>query len=861
MNPRDFAREPGYDLTIALTYSFAPIFFESVVLHDLRIGGSGSIVIVGDPHEVDSAIASSQMALEHLGRRYMLSPATHSNGAFHPKLMLRLGREDGQVLLGSGNLTSGGWGGNRELGTFWKFGPAHDDQGHWIIPLLANIESWCSGERERDAIIRAKLIPWIEKLISEESDELPPVLYSRSGSTLAKQLAARWSGRRFKKLFVATGSSDDRGAMLRWAHDTFGVTQVVLAGTPSALSFEPKRLEKLPCDIRIKAVEDNLLHAKFYWFDGPDGPAAVFGSANCSAAAWLLDPGNGGNIETLVCFDEPKKADFSEVLSLFSGKTADPASVLMKQKAEDESDNVDDDTGDIVYRITTLDWNAQFAIASFVITPAPPEDALVKLVINDHSAEARCVANESGRYQSHYSDDFEPGVLFGSATIKIGRKQHKTSERWADCVVEFERSRSSVRTVDPLIGLEEDRDSNGQRKLVNAIRLVVQTLFSDAGHFPDPTVFAKQRGKQESDEEAEPVQALDPLKVLCDLSELERDRETHVRMKSHGSGGLSLSGILSLLFSSSGRGHIELEAEPTESDDDLPPPAKKKTPQPRSRDQLDELCVQRLADQVSEALNNLSTAEFADTCTAVQFVQATAFPLAVAELGRQQGWVSRERAERWSIRLFAILFRGSGKGKSLLRKVEDRYEEADKSDVFEAAVGDGSLWAALVASLVNARWDGAGAEFEKALAIRELFREPSLLKTASAAQLLRYAKALRSKEATEMLTIHAPSIVGQIEQLESELAPYWNSHLQAGLGNTVPVKSGDLLWRRGVGWAFGIDPNGWPDTDTVRFRGNETQVIKGFYLNVSDVAKKNPKVLNAIRTLADQTKSLRTAGW
>lgn len=856
MNPREFAREPGYDLTIALTYSFDPVFFENVVLHDLRIGGSGSIVIAGDPHEVDSAITNSQLALEHLGRRYMLSPATHSNGAFHPKLMLRLGREDGQVLLGSGNLTSGGWGGNRELGTFWKIGPNHDDQGHWIISLLATIESWCSGERERDAISRAKLIPWIENLISEESEALPPVLYSQTGSTLAQQLAARWSGRRFKKLFLATGSSDDRGAMLRWAHDTFGVTQVVLAGTPSALSLEPKRLEKLPCDVRIKAFEEGLLHAKFYWFDGPDGPAAVFGSANCSAAAWLLDPGNGGNIETLVCFDEPERADFSEILSLFSGKTADPSSVLVKQKTEDEPDDADDDAGEVVYRITTLDWNAQFAIASFVITPAPPENAQVELVINDHSAEARGVASESGRYQSHYSDEFEPGVLFGYAIVKIGRKQHTTSERWADCVVELERSRAAVRTVDPLIGLEEERDSNGQRKLVNAIRLVVQTLFSDAGHFPDPTVFAKRRGKHESDDEADPIPALDPLKVLCDLSELERERETHARMKSHGSGGLSLSGILSLLFSSSSRGHIDHEADPTESDDDLPPQAKKKTSQPRSHEQLDELYVQRLADQVSEALHKLSSSEFADTCTAVQFVQATAFPLAVAELGRQQGWVSRERAEQWAIRLFAILFRGSGKGKGLLRKVKDRYEEADKSDVFEAAVGDGSLWAALVASLVNARWEGAGAEFEKALAIRELFREPSLLKTASAAQLLRYAKALRSKEATDMLTVHAPSIVGHLERLESELEPYWNSHLEAGSGSPVPVQFGDLLWRRGIGWAFGIGPSPAADRDAVRLRGNDTQVMKGYYLNASQLAKRMPSINKLIEGVVRKTQNI-----
>ena len=856
MNPRDFAREPGYDLTIALTYSFDPIFFENIVLHDLRVGGSGSVVIVGDPHEVDSAMSDLQRSLEYLGRRYMLSPATHSNGAFHPKLMLRLGREDGQVLVGSGNITSGGWGGNRELGTYWKIGPTHDDQGHWLIPLLASIETWCSGEREREVITRAKLIPWVENLISAEPNELSPVLFSQTGSTLAQQLAARWNGRRFNKLFVATGSSDDKGAMLRWAHVTFGVTQVVVAGTPSALSFEPKRLELLPCEVRFKAIEEGFLHAKFYWFEGADGPAAVFGSANCSAAAWLLNPANGGNIETVVCFDKPDKADFNELLTLFSGKTSDPASVLVKQKSDDPSADIDDAVDEVIYRITTLDWNAQFAIASFVVAPPPLENAQVELVMNGISSEARCVTSESGRFQSHYGEDFEQGVLYGHVILRIGSKQHVTAERWADCVVELERSRAAVRTVDPLIGLEENRDANGQRKLVNAIRLVVQTLFSDVGHFPDPTVFKQSRGKHEGADSNEQVPALDPLKVLCDLSEMERERETHAQMKSNGSSGLSLSGILSLLFSSGGHRHIEPAGDPGDPDDGNQPTSKKIAEKSRDHDQLDDIYVQRLADQVGEALNNLASPEFAESCTAVQFVQATAFPLAVAELGRQQGWVKRERAEQWAIRLFAILFRGSGKGKGLLRKVKERYEESGKTDVFEAAVGDGSLWAALVASLANARWEGAGAEFEKALAVRELFREPSLLKTASAAQLLRYAKALRSKDATEMLSVHAPSIVSRLEMVESALEPYWNSHLEAGSGNPVHVQYGDLLWRRGFGWAFGIGPSPAADRDAVRLRGNETQVMKGFYLNVSQLVKSEPQLKKLINDVVQESQAI-----
>lgn len=856
MNPRDFSREPGYDLTIALTYSFDPVFFENVVLHDLRLGGSGSIVVVGDPDEVGSAVDNARGALEYLGRRYMLSVAKHSKGAFHPKLMLRLGREDGQVMLGSGNITSGGWGGNRELGTSWKVGPNHDDLGHWITSLLVSIETWCLGEREREVISRAKLIPWVEALVSQPTDAIPPVLYSKPGNTLSQQLAKRWRGRRFRKLLVATGSSDDRGAMLQWAHDTFGVTEVVLAGTPSALSLEPKRLAKLSCNVRIKAIKDGFLHAKFYWFEGPNGSGVVFGSANCSAAAWLLDPSKGGNIETLVCFDDPEKANFTEVLSLFSGKTFEPAAVLIKPTSDVDVPEADEVGDEVFYRITTLDWNAQFSNASFVIMPSPPATARVELVLNQTSSDSLCVEVEGGRFGAHFREDFKAGVLYGFAVIKIGRKKYYTAERWADCVLELESSRAAARTVDPLFGLEEERDSSGQRKLVNAIRLVVQTLFSDSGQFPDPTALVRLRGKSQTADARGPLKAMDPLEVLFDFSDLERGQETYAPMKPGKDGGFSLSGILGLLFSSGINPHKE-QIPPLTSDQNDPPALNARQPSRRNRNKPDEVYVQRLADQVSGALDKLASTEFAKSCTAVQFVQATAFPLAVAELGRQQGWVSTMHAGKWAIRLFSILFGTTSKKNGLLLKVKERYEIADKADVFKTAVGDGSLWAVLVASLANARWEGAGAEFEKALATRELFREPTLFETANAAQLLRFAKALRSQEASAMLNIHAPAIVAGLENLEKELEPYWNSHLAAGTDSHIPFQSGDLLWRRGFSWAFVIGPSPTDDKVYVRLRGNETQVMKGFYLNVSELARKEPRFVKLTKQVIQKTESIQ----
>lgn len=849
MNPRAFCRESGYDLAIVLTYSFDPVFFENVVLHDLRAGGSGTVVVVGDPHEVSAAIEEKGWALDFLGRRYMLSAATHEQGAFHPKLIIRLGDKDGIVLISSGNLTSGGWGGNREMGTSWKFGPGHDDVGVWLRPLLASIYGWCSGEHEKEIIARSMAFNWIDTLPTASPDLQPPILHSLPTVPLATQLESRWQGRKFSKLSILTGSSDEQGAFIKWAHNTFGVKKVVVAGTVGSLSFDPKKLSNLPVEVRIIPVEGEMLHAKFYWFEGPQGSSAILGSANCSAAAWLLAPEKGGNVETVLCFDEATKDDFSESLELFTGKTLAPDKALIGAvTSEDDEEQIQH----AAYRLTALNWNAQYAIASFSLSPPPPTGAKVTLVLDGITGQARRTEDDGQiRFQTHYDAEFNAGTLFGYATIKTAKEEVQSSVRWVDCLVDLDNARSAVRTVEPLLGLEESRAPNEQKKLVGAIQLVIEALFSDSGNFPDPAAFAKNATDKnaESDRPAEPI---DPVKVLCDLSEIEAQKTKHLGQGPHGHKSLSLSGILNLLFSNGDRSN---RSEPVEPDDEC---KTHKEPQQKDNPQepVDERYAQRLAQQVAIFLERLAGPEFGETCSATQFVQAIAFPLAVAELGRQQGWVSRQLAEKWALRLFAILFRLKGGKSGLLQQVMGRYEEQGKGDVFAGAVGDGALWSALVATIANSKWEGPAAAFEKALAVRELFREPILLKSANASQLQRYSSALRAKEATDVLRKHAPSIVLALEALEKEVKTSWLKVEQGGMVKPEPVKAGDLLWRPNVGWAFGIGSGSHPDSVSVRLRGNDTEVMQGFYLNVSQMAARNPQIDDLIYQVYAATSSI-----
>jgi len=52
------------------------------------------------------------------------------------------------------------------------------------------------------------------------------------------------------------------------------------------------------------------------------------GAANCSAAAWLLAPENGGNIEAVLVYDQPDADEFASALKLLTAPGQTPAKIL-----------------------------------------------------------------------------------------------------------------------------------------------------------------------------------------------------------------------------------------------------------------------------------------------------------------------------------------------------------------------------------------------------------------------------------------------------------------------------------------------------------------------------------------------------
>ena len=853
MNPRSFCRERAFYKTLLLTYSFDPLFFEQVVLPDLWAGRSSDIAVIGDREQVRAGIQLAAGQLWHLGKKYLLAGSAHAH-SFHPKVILRLGETNGAIMLGSGNITSSGWGGNRELGCAWMVGPGHDDNGAWVLPFLDDVTTWCANDLEREAVGRMKDVPWLALATSNPSSRTA-LLYSSDTRALAPTLAARWNGRQFDEVHICTGSTDEAGAFLRWAHFTFGIKRAVIALTLSSASFSLSQLSDLPIELRlIPTSAARPLHAKFYFFEGDDGSAAVMGSPNCSAAAWLIPPSQGGNIETTQVYDVALRSDFSAVLEVFNAPSFSPNELLTETSTATESDTGATDS----YEISGLRWDAYSEQVIAFISPPPAPNTLLHLV---QGAVETLMTPASVDGQTCWVCAVPGGLnfqssAFASIRLCLGEERWETAIRWIDHLVELRHATQAARLFDPIEALENRASSAEQKRLIDDLHKVTQALFSDSKTFRDSSFGFSSKP------DSIPANAASPADPLTILRNLEALPDSAHYLASESTVSLSLVGIFRMLFDSE-----RVVTAPDAADDDnldegqssIALPVKLPIPEiatssVQSSDHVDEKLQTRLATQINTFIEKLTEEEFAQKCTATQMIQAVCFPLAVALRGQRRGWVSSHSAEEWILRVTSLIFRGKISGSpGLLKLVEKRYAGNGHSDIFAEVVGDGTLWMVLIAMMGNPEWSEAEQFIERALLLREVFRAKDLISSVRPSRLNGLLDNIRVANARTVLLDVAPTVSSILDQLELHLEGGWSNDIKSQDERLLANEVGDILWRKNVGWGICLAGGGRNDYSQVRLRGTPAKLKGSFYVNVSDLGNHDPQVsilLNQLRNIS-----------
>lgn len=846
MNPREFCREKGFNSTILLTYSFAPIFFERVILRELWAGETGDTLVIADRNQIAQSSERWSGQLRELGRRYQLF-AARTSGAFHPKLILRVGQHGAAVWVGSGNVTAGGWGVNRELAAGWTIGPTSSDQGRWLLPLLQRIAEWAPDTSQHNVIRRMLETPWIERLEGvSRSDGDKAILTSYGDLSLAGQLLNRWRGRRFDQVLIYTGSSDENGAFLKWLHDNFGIRRSVVVASEGSISFLKRQVDGLPMRTAVKRLAGCApIHAKFYWLTGRDGPAAIMGSANCSAAAWLNSPARRGNVEAVAIYDQPLASEYQAVLEMFQSKDLIPIE-LSNTRTSLPRDKTP--TGPA---ISDVAWRDDLGTLIVTLDQSEHRINVVSVNLRDENVRMRPLDERKLRWAGESPQLINQGrTCFVTVTIRYDGKNQLATTAWVNDVNELRHASQGRRLVDALLGLGRTTGSSEQQELIRMLSRIGRALLNEPEAFPDPLfVQTKADGKRQ---QVKPSKPINPEEFIRSLN--ERDTPAQRALVHHGGVSLSLSGVMRALFSFETEAFDEEAEFIDETDAQKPkrrPDGKKRKAKPTPESPPDERVRDRLRRHIEECIDRLSETDFAEHCTASQLIHSAAYPIAVATLSMPTGWVDDSLAREWATRVFDVLFRQNKTG--LIQEVQSRYRIEGKEADFVRIVGDGTLWLALLTAVSLPAWDGENGGFEKALAIRSVVLSRDLLASTETGRMGALVANLDERRARSIMKI-APRAIGLLNKLEEMLRRTFESVLDAQSNQGISNSTGDLLWKPEAGWAECKESSTWGEKleAYMHLRADIKLISSRYFINVTKAARQDrhlEKMLAAFRKL------------
>ena len=169
-----------YHTCLMTAYTFDFLFFERRVLPVLRGTGIKNINVFVDKKELASSVEMAGPKSFAGHHAYSLIDLA-STGVFHPKIMLLIGKSEGMLVVGSGNLTGSGLSSNDEIWSAFHF----KDVAHPHAVLFAQawnyISRWFSNARGVHQVKLSWILrdaPWIKELSnSSEAAEIGDVRY------------------------------------------------------------------------------------------------------------------------------------------------------------------------------------------------------------------------------------------------------------------------------------------------------------------------------------------------------------------------------------------------------------------------------------------------------------------------------------------------------------------------------------------------------------------------------------------------------------------------------------------------------------------------------------------------------------
>ncbi|MET3414555.1 hypothetical protein [Methylobacterium sp. 1030] len=302
--------QTGYHTSLVTSFGIDFDAYESAVLGRLRGAGCNNNLLVVDRGMLCLALEEGGQLPRDAGRTYTVTSA-RTEGVFHPKVVLQIGRDSARLIVGSANMTSAGLAGNLEVvGTVETKDPS-SVEARIIAAAWSFVSSFLDRDDEGiDAQIRWMLSrsPWLSKIEPPEaplrlSDNHLAMFIASSSDPIGRRFEALIGDQKVRRLIVVSPYWDgDLSALNRFLENLKPESVFILLDRdrhifrPAAIAEDYKTKVKL---LGFYGKKDQFIHAKIIIAETDGGDFVLYGSANCTTAA--LGRASAGGINTEAC--------------------------------------------------------------------------------------------------------------------------------------------------------------------------------------------------------------------------------------------------------------------------------------------------------------------------------------------------------------------------------------------------------------------------------------------------------------------------------------------------------------------------------------------------------------------------------
>ena len=338
-----------YHSALLTTYSFDPIFFESVFLPTLRKLGVTNIVILMDASMYDQLLADTNYQCHQVTQsNYTLVRQENAYfGVFHPKMILLFGEEEGALILGSGNLTYSGHSNNEEVwNTFHMMGNESINYPlfYKAWKYLRNATSSVSPLVQRQLDWMLEQCPWLHKDCNEEktlpqSGEECQFLCNSTTSTILNSVYTAIGEKEIDEITVIAPFYDTEGHALKELQRHFSPKRMKCVLDLNRQSAPYSLLQNGTNITYYKSTSPNPLHAKIIEIQGKKETWILCGSANAGNMALSTTTSIFNDEACILLHSKIKRHYIKELGISFSSLTSEEKKSIVRPKQRKTEDS------------------------------------------------------------------------------------------------------------------------------------------------------------------------------------------------------------------------------------------------------------------------------------------------------------------------------------------------------------------------------------------------------------------------------------------------------------------------------------------------------------------------------------------